>query len=119
VPYRACRALAYAALLSAATLVSASPAFATVDATCVGCVSDEEFEDLGLGQRLRVVRSIAGDDAQMSVRHWSRGAERYQERLYAMCTPRDDHHSVLTTRYLHYGGVWRAIVIDTRVGPEK
>lgn len=83
-----------------------------------GCVSDAEFGRLAVGQRLRFVRRVAGNDAQTSMRRWATGAYRYQERLYTMCTPRDKDHATLTTRFMHYNGAWRAYLVDTKVGPE-
>jgi hypothetical protein len=35
-----------------------------------------------------------------------------------MCTPRDQDHSVLVTRFEFYDGRWQAIAVDTRMGPE-
>ena len=38
--------------------------------------------------------------------------------LYTMCTPTDNAHATLTTRFMRYNGAWRAFVIDTHIGPE-
>lgn len=111
-----CHVAPIAALASAAVVVG-SPAVATEQAA-VGCVSDADFAKLSIGQSLRYVHTVAGDDAQLSVRHWTRSGQRYQERQYTMCTPRDQDHSVLFTRFQYYDGSWQAIVIDTRMGPE-
>jgi hypothetical protein len=103
-----------AALLTAAlTAMPATPA-----AAATGCVSNAEYSKLAQGQRLRYIRRVAGDDAQIGLRYWSRGATRYQERLYDMCTPWAPGHGTLTTRFMVYQGAWRAYVVDTRVGPE-
>jgi hypothetical protein len=109
-------------LAAAAVMVPASPATAVGDAeaaSTVACVSDEQYEQLGIGQRLREVRGIVGDQAQVGpVRRWSSGADTYQERLYAMCTPYDDAHDTLTVRFMRWEGAWRAQIVDTLVGPE-
>jgi hypothetical protein len=83
-----------------------------------GCVSDADYARLSLGQRLSYVRTVAGGDAQLGMRSWDRGAYAYQERQYAMCTPTDSAHARLTTRFMHYQGAWRAVIVDTHVGPE-
>ncbi|MGH3315123.1 MAG: hypothetical protein ACRDO0_03165 [Nocardioidaceae bacterium] len=108
-------------MLTAATLsVPATNAYAADgDArTAAGCVSNAEYSKLAVGQRMRYIRRVAGSDAQMSWRAWSRGAQRYQERLYDMCTPTDSAHGTLTTRFMYYKGAWRAYIVDTLVGPE-
>jgi hypothetical protein len=104
-----------ATLLSAAALTAlpVTPAFGAT-----GCVSNAEYSKLAQGQRLRYIRRVAGDDAQIGLRFWSRGAYRYQERLYDMCTPWDRDHGTLTTRFMVYQGAWRAYVVDTHIGPE-
>jgi hypothetical protein len=83
-----------------------------------GCVSNADYAKLAIGQRMRYVRRVAGDDAQTDWRRWSNGANRYQERRYSMCTPTDGAHATLTTRFMWYRQAWRAMVVDTRVGPE-
>jgi hypothetical protein len=112
---------AAAALLLAAVTVSGAHAHADVadePATPVGCVSNADYARLSVGQSLSAIRAIAGDDAQLSVRNWMSGTNSYQERLYAMCTPTDRAHDVLTTRFKRYRCVWRAEIVDTLVGPE-
>jgi hypothetical protein len=98
---------------AALTVVPVPPASAAV-----GCVSNAEYSQLAQGQRLRYIRRVAGDDAQIGLRYWSRGASRYQERLYDMCTPWAKGHGTLTTRFTVYQGAWRAYLVDTHVGPE-
>jgi hypothetical protein len=83
-----------------------------------GCVSDADYAKLANGQRLSYVRRVAGGDAQVGMRYWDRGAYAYQERRYAMCTPTDSAHGTLTTRFMYYQGAWRALLVDTYVGPE-
>jgi hypothetical protein len=83
-----------------------------------GCVSNAEYARLGVGQRLSYVRTVAGNDAQVGMRSWDRGAYGYHERQYTMCTPTDSVHSTLTTRFMYYRGAWRALLVDTLVGPE-
>jgi hypothetical protein len=117
----ASRRLLSVAMLTAATLsVPATNAYAGDDdaRTAAGCVSNAAYSKLAVGQRMRYVRRVAGNDAQMSWRAWSRGAQRYQERLYDMCTPTDSAHGTLTTRFMYYKGAWRAYIVDTLVGPE-
>ncbi len=111
-----------AALISAAVLVPASPAFAGGDAEAAaagGCVTNAQYSHLAIGQRLADVRGVVGDQSQESgVRRWSSGANEYQERLYAMCTPYDSAHDTLTVRFMRWQGAWRAQIVDTLVGPE-
>ena len=116
----ASRRLLSVAMLTAATLtVPATNAFAADDArAAAGCVSNADYRKLAVGQRMGYIRRVAGNDAQMSWRSWSRGSLRYQERLYDMCTPTDSAHGTLTTRFQYYKGAWRAFIVDTRVGPE-
>jgi hypothetical protein len=112
-----------AALLVAVATVPASPAFArpAADPSSAGggsnCVSSNAYARMGVGQRLSYVRTVAGDEAQTSMRRWGSGANAYQERLYAMCAPRAGH-GTLTTRFMRYNGAWRAFLVDTHVGPE-
>ena len=116
----ASRRLLGVAILAAATLtIPATNAYAADDArAAAGCVSNADYAKLAVGQRMRYIRRVAGNDAQMSSRSWSRGALRYQERLYDMCTPTDSAHGTLTTRFQYYQGAWRAYIVDTLVGPE-
>jgi hypothetical protein len=81
-------------------------------------VSNAEYAQLGLGQTLGHVSSVAGKDAMVGSRDWTTGGMDYKERLYAMCTPTDNAHATLTTRFMRYDGAWRAFVVDTLVGPE-
>jgi hypothetical protein len=104
-----------ALLLSA---VTALPAFTASAAATSGCVSNAEHRRLAQGQRLAYVRRVAGDDAQIGMRRWTRNGSRYQERRYAMCTPSSPRHDTLTTRFTVYQGAWRAYLVDTYVGPE-
>jgi hypothetical protein len=119
-----------AALLATTALaMSAVPAYADsgsgsdggggAEANAKGCVSNAEYRRLGLGQSPAHIRSVAGADALISRRSWDQGGASYRERLYAMCTPSDRDHDILTTRYTRYHGAWRAIVVDTLVGPER
>ena len=121
-PKLAWRRAVCAALLTApvVTLGAAAtvPPFVAGAQAATGCVSDADYRRLGLGQRLRYVRRVAGDDAQVSMRRWTQTGIRYQERRYAMCTPRDADHDTLTTRFQIYQGAWRAFLIDTHLGPE-
>jgi hypothetical protein len=112
------RAVTVVSLTSAAVVVG-SPALAKDEPTVTGCVNNADFAKLSNGQALRFVHAVAGDDAQLSVRRWTRTGHRYQERQYTMCTPRDQDHSILVTRFQHYDGHWQAIAIDTRMGPEN
>jgi hypothetical protein len=114
------RALA-AVLLSALALTVAAglPPLADGAAAATGCVSNAEYRRLAQGQRLHYIRRVAGDDAQISMRRWTQSGTRYQQRLYAMCTPWDADHDTLTTRFKVYQGAWRAFLVDTRVGPEE
>ena len=107
--------VALAAVAAPLTSAAASPA----DARPSGCVSNTEYAHLANGQRLSHVRATAGDDAQTGWHGWSSGAYAYQERLYRMCTPTDDAHATLTTRFMNYQGAWRAYIVDTHVGPEQ
>jgi hypothetical protein len=100
------------------TLASALPPFADSASAAAGCVSNAEYRRLAQGQRLRYIRRVAGDDAQVGMRRWTRSGSRYQERLYAMCTPWDSAHDTLTTRFRVYQGAWRAYLVDTHLGPE-
>ncbi len=109
-------AILFAALVLAAGL--AFPPFPDSASAASGCVSNAEYRRLAQGQRLRYIRRVAGDDAQISMRRWTQNGSRYQERLYAMCTPWDADHDTLTTRFRVYQGAWRAFLVDTRVGPE-
>lgn len=112
-----------AALLVAVATVPTSPAFAGPTAAVSaagggsGCVSSAAYARMSVGQRLSYVRAVAGDEAQTGMRRWGSGASAYQERLYAMCTPRAGH-GTLTTRFMRYNGAWRAFLVDTHVGPE-
>jgi hypothetical protein len=118
-----------AALLVAVAAAPTSPAFAgpTAAVSAVSaesaagggssCVSSNAYARMSVGQRLSYVRAVAGDEAQTSMRRWGSGASAYQERLYAMCTPRAGH-GTLTTRFMRYNGAWRAFLVDTHVGPE-
>lgn len=110
-----------AALLTALTLNAATalPSRAATAAAATGCVSNAEYGRLAQGQRLRYIRRVAGDDAQVSMRRWSSYGVPYQERRYTMCTPWDADHDTLTTRFKVYQGAWRAYLVDTRVGPER
>jgi hypothetical protein len=119
-----------AVALTTATMVSSAlvglptlPAFAgdesRASAPGGGCVSNAQYYRLGIGQTVRYVRVTAGDSAQMTMRRWQSSGNAYQERRYAMCTPRDEQHSVLTTRFQHYRGQWRALIVDTYIGPER
>ena len=109
-----------AALVTVAGIaLTSTPAFASgAAAAATGCVSNAEYRQLGLGQTLRHVSSVAGKDAMVDWRKWSTGGQDYKERLYTMCTPTDSAHGTLTTRFMRYNGAWRAFVIDTLVGPE-
>lgn len=100
----------------AMTAVTATPALAGGAAS--GCVSNADYAKLANGQRVAYVRRVAGDDAQISMRRWNSSNNRYQERLYAMCTPTDSAHDTLTTRFMWYRHAWRAFVVDTHIGPE-
>ena len=105
-----------AALLTVATLTAPlTPAFGYGGS---GCVSNADYAKLANGQRVAYVRRVAGDDAQISMRRWNSSNNRYQERLYAMCTPTDSAHDTLTTRFMWYRHAWRAFVVDTHIGPE-
>lgn len=107
-----------AALLTAVcAATTAAPALAG-DAEATGCVSNAAYAKLSVGQTRAYVRAVAGDGAQVSTRHWRSGANAFHEHLYAMCTPRDRDHATLTTRFLFYRGAWRALLVDTRIGPE-
>ncbi len=99
-------------------IASAFPPFTDSASAGTGCVSNAEYRRLAQGQRLRYIRRVAGDDAQTSMRRWARSGSRYQERLYAMCTPRNSSHDTLTTRFRVYQGAWRAYLVDTHLGPE-
>lgn len=115
------RAIISGAVLTGLAAVAAplTPAVAaTADVRPTGCVSNVEYAHLANGQRLSYVRATAGDDAQSGWRHWSSTAGAYQERLYRMCTPTDNAHATLTTRFMNYQGAWRAYIVDTHVGPE-
>jgi hypothetical protein len=109
-----------AMLLTALALTAATalPAFTGSASAAGGCVSNAEYGKLAQGQRLRYIRRVAGDDAQTSLRRWTQSGTRYQERLYAMCTPWDPKHDTLTTRFRVYQGAWRAYLVDTYLGPE-
>jgi hypothetical protein len=109
-------------LLAALTLTAAQVAPTPVadnTSAATGCVSNAEYRRLALGQRLRYIRRVAGDDAQISMRRWTQSGSRYQQRVYTMCTPWDANHDRLTTRFTIYQGAWRAYLVDTRVGPEE
>jgi hypothetical protein len=110
---------ACACLLTALVVtVPGTPAHAKeTSSAAAGCVSDAEYAKLSVGQRLSYIHSVAGADAELGRRSWTRAGERYHERLYAMCTPRDKAHSVLTTRFRRPHRVWRAFIVDTHVGP--
>lgn len=115
------RAIISGAVLTGLAAVAAplTPAVAApADARPTGCVSKVEYAHLANGQRLSYVRATAGDDAQSGWRRWSSTAGAYQERLYQMCTPTDNAHATLTTRFMNYQGAWRAYIVDTHVGPE-
>lgn len=113
------RHLLSAAVLAAATLAApATPAIAGSDPGSHGCVSNAEYRKLANGQRLRYIRSVAGDDAQIGKRYWTRSGNRYQERRYKMCTPRSSAHDTLFTRFMVWQGSWRAYVVDTHIGPD-
>jgi hypothetical protein len=111
-----------ALLAAAAVVVPASPASAGGDPQVEaggGCVTDAQYAHLGIGLRLSEVRRIVGDQAQVGpVRRWSSGANAYQERRYAMCTPADEAHGTLTVRFVLWKGAWHAQIVDTMVGPE-
>jgi hypothetical protein len=112
-----------AALITAAAVtVPATPALASPDGDDAvgvsGCVSNAAYAQLGLGQTLSHVRSVAGAEAMVSRRDWTSGAHAYKERVYAMCTPIDSAHDKLTTRFMYYQGAWRAFIVDTLLGPE-
>ncbi len=110
----ACAAL----LTSLAIALAAAPAQATdTRSEPAGCVSDGERARLAVGQRLSHVHAVAGADAELSRRTWTRAGERFHERLYSMCTPKDEAHSILTTRYRRPHRVWRAFIVDTHLGP--
>ena len=99
--------------------LTSTPAFASGSAVAPsGCVSNAEYRQLGLGQTLAHVGSVAGQDAMVGLRDWSTGGRDYKERLYTMCTPTDSAHATLTTRFMQYNGAWRAFVVDTHIGPE-
>jgi hypothetical protein len=100
-----------------ASAAHAGPA-TVADTDSPGCVSNGEYAQLAIGQRLSLVRSVAGDDAQMNMRRWDSGIHSYQERLYTMCTPMSSRHDTLTARFMMWQGAWRATIIDTYVGPE-
>ncbi len=102
----------------AGVALTSAPAVAAGTAATSGCVSNTEYRQLGLGQTMARVTSVAGPDAMVSGRDWSTGGQSYKERLYAMCTPTDKAHATLTTRFMRYQGAWRAFVIDTLIGPE-
>jgi hypothetical protein len=104
--------------LAGVAVMAGAPALAKDAPAATGCVGDADLARLSNGQSLRFIRSVAGDDAQLSVRRWTRTGQQYQERQYAMCTPRDQDHSVLVTRFEFYDGRWQAIAVDTRMGPE-
>lgn len=109
------------ALAAVAVLTAAVPSAAASSPSMGqggGCVSNAAYARLALGQHLSYIRSTAGDAAQTSMRQWSVGSQQYQERLYAMCTPWDARHATLTTRFMYHQGAFRAIVVDTLVGPE-
>jgi hypothetical protein len=110
---------ACASLLTAlAVTLPAGPAQATGPVSAAaGCVSNADHARLSVGLRLSRIHAIAGADAELSRRTWTRAGERYHERLYAMCTPRDDAHNTLTTRFRRPHSVWRAFLVDTHVGP--
>lgn len=110
------------ALLTAVVLAtSAAPALAETPNTAnvAGCVSNAAYSMLSTGQTLSYVRTVAGDGAQVSMRRWTSGVNAHQERLYAMCTPRDRDHATLTTRFMYYQGAWRAYLVDTHIGPYR
>lgn len=71
--------------LSGAVVLVGSPAMAAEQPAPAGCVSNADFAKLNTGQSLRYVHRVAGADAQLSVRRWSRNGTRYQERQYVMC----------------------------------
>jgi hypothetical protein len=121
VPTLAFRHVLGAALIVALTLTVASalPPFADSASAAAGCVSNAEYRKLAQGQRLRYIRRVAGDDAQIRMRRWTQSGSRYQERLYAMCTPWDSSHDTLTTRFRVFQGAWRAYLVDTHLGPEE
>ena len=110
--------LGSALLAATLTVVPAAP-FAPSASANAGCVSNAEYSRLSTGQRLRYIRRVAGDDAQISMRRWTQAGNRYQERRYDMCTPRSPDHDVLTTRFMVYQGAWRAFLVDTHLGPER
>lgn len=117
----ASRRLLGATLLVGVTLtMPAAPAVAgdSGAAGATGCVSNADYAKLANGQRVGYIRRVAGDDAQISMRRWASGANRYQERRYDMCTPTDSAHDTLTTRFMWYRSAWRAYLVDTRLGPE-
>ncbi len=115
-----CAALVLAAAATVPTSTAAAePSDAGTSVAGAGCVSDGQYARLGIGQRLSYVRAVAGDEAQTSMRRWAAGANEYQERLYAMCTPWAEGHETLTTRFMYYDGAWRAFLVDTHVGPER
>ena len=105
-------------LTALAITIPTAPANATDrPPTTSGCVSDRDRARLSVGQRLSFIHAVAGADAELSRRSWTRAGERYHERRYAMCTPKDDAHRVLTTRFRRPQRVWRAFLVDTHVGP--
>jgi hypothetical protein len=110
---------ACASLLTALVVtMSAPPAHATDTASpAAGCVSNAEYARLAVGQRLSSIHAVAGADAELSRRSWTRASERHHERQYTMCTPSDDAHGTLTTRFRRLHRVWRAYLVDTHVGP--
>jgi hypothetical protein len=111
-----------AALISAAAvMVPAAPAMAgDVEAAASGgCVSNAQYSQLAIGQRLSHVRGVVGSQARAGdTRRWWSGANAYQERLYTMCTPSDAAHGTLTVRFMRWEGAWRTQIVDTLVGPE-
>ena len=108
-----------AALVTVAGIaLTSTPAFAAGTAAARGCVTNAEYAQLGLGQTISHVASVAGSDAMVSWRDWSTGGATYKERLYTMCPPTEHAHATLTTRFMRYNGAWRAFVIDTHIGPE-
>lgn len=109
-----------AAVVAAAGIaLTSTPASAAGTGVADGCVSRAEYAQLGLGQTLVHVGSVAGKDAMVSRRAWSTGDMDYKERRYTMCTPTDSAHATLTTRFMWYDGAWRAFIVDTLLGPEK
>jgi len=113
------RPVHHAALLAVLTLALAALVvpFAE-DASAAGCVSNADYRRIGQGQSLRHIRRVAGDDAQISMRHWTQQGGRYQERRYRMCNPQNPRYHTLTTRFTVYQGQWRAYLVDLFIGPE-